>query len=174
MIGRLRAATLFATIVARERGIDSRCVGVVDAVMHGPNQRRSMHLLSESGQMFADWYARKAAGNWIEFAANFAGSFRLHVPHVEMTGSAVEKQHDAVIGFCRDRIAVGQQRPLTQQRRQSRRAELQHTTSRDFRDEMSELCGSHFGTPTILVRLTIKLAGDDYPIITLGLNASSG
>jgi hypothetical protein len=132
MIGRFCTATLLASIMTCERRIHSGRMGVIHAVMHGTNERHAMHLLSQSRQMLTDRDTSETAGDGIEFAADLRGSFRLHIPHIQMTGSAVQKQHDAMIRSGGKRVRVGEERALSQQARQSGSPNLQHTTAGNF------------------------------------------
>ena len=139
MIGWLRTASLFAPIMSRQSRVDGGGVRIIDTVVHGPNQRRAMHLLSKPWQMFRNRNARQTAGDRIKFTADFGWCFWLHVPHVQVTGTSVQKQHDAVIRFGRERITTRRvQQSSAQQSRQSSRADLQHPAATDFGNEFRE------------------------------------
>lgn len=66
-----------------------------------------MHLPGQSGQMLAQMDSRHRGGDGSENAADLGGRLGFHVPHVQMTGAAIEKNHDAGIraGGAADRAA---------------------------------------------------------------------
>ena len=86
-----RTAADLAAVVARERAVDRRRVGVVDAVMGRADERAAVHLPGELRQVLAEVHAGHARRDRLELAANLRRRVRLHVPHVEMVGPPFRK-----------------------------------------------------------------------------------
>jgi hypothetical protein len=85
-----------------------------------------MHLLSQSWQMFAQHNARDRRFDRLKFAPNLTWRIGFHVPHVEVAGTAVEKQNDAVVGLsCSDTLLYASRRIPRTQCRKSERSKLQ-------------------------------------------------
>ena len=57
-----------------------------------------MHLLRELRHVIADLDARRTRSDRLELTAEFAGSVGLHVPHILLRRSAVEKDEEARLG----------------------------------------------------------------------------
>jgi len=123
--------------MSSQGGIDRRCMCVVDAVMHRPDQRTMVHPRGASEEMFAELNPRNRRLNRLKLPPNPRRSVRLHIPHVEMTRPTVQKQQNALIGssllpdmgFLRSQ-QTGQRDP-----RQAQRSQLQQmpSTQRQFR-----------------------------------------
>ena len=54
-------------------------------------------LKREAREMFAELHAGDVGGDGLELAAHFLRQVRLHVPHVQVAGTAVEKHKNARI-----------------------------------------------------------------------------
>jgi hypothetical protein len=100
MVGRLRTTTLFAPVVAGERGVNGSRVRIIDTVVHRPHERRAVHELGQAGKVLRELYARQRCGDRTKLTANLHGRIRLQIPHIEVTGSAVEIDDDAAVGFA--------------------------------------------------------------------------
>ena len=96
-----------AAVVAGQRGVDGRPVRVVHAVVRRANQGAAVDLARETGKVLAELNARQARGDRLELAADLRRGARLHVPHVEMAGPAVQEDQDARVGRRRKRGLAG-------------------------------------------------------------------
>ena len=136
VVGRLRAATDLTSIVPGDRGVNRGRVSIVDSVMHRADYGRAVGVLSELRQVLTHLVARQRSGNRRELATNGIRRVGLHIPHVEMTGSSVQKDEDAGIG-CRSQlfptVRLIRRDKICQRRTEgSERARLKHSTPGDF------------------------------------------
>ena len=132
MIVRPRAAADLAAVVAGQGAVDGGRMGVVDAVMGGADEGAAVHLLRQARQVFRQLQSGDAGGDRLELAADLGGRLRLHVPHVEMTGTAVEEKENTVVGARggAGRLFAGSEQARQGQPQHAGRACLQHMTPR--------------------------------------------
>ncbi len=106
------AAADLAAVVAGQGGVHGGGVGVVDAVVGGADEGAAVHLPGQARQQLAHLDAGDGGGDRLELAANLGRGVRLHVPHVEVAGAAVEEDEDAGVGLgagpSREPLAGGQ------------------------------------------------------------------
>lgn len=84
--------------------------GSVDrhVVGHGAEQCEAIHLLREEGEVFAEMDVGDGGLDGIEVAADFGGRGGLHVPEVDVTGTAEEENENAgIVPMAGGGIQVG-------------------------------------------------------------------
>src|SRR5687768_6268114 len=69
-----------APVVSSEGGVNSHGMRVVDAVMHGPDERTAMEMRCQSRQMLAQRDACHRRCNGLEFTAALGRTIWFHVP----------------------------------------------------------------------------------------------
>src|ERR1700722_11925232 len=80
-----------------------RSAMVGDGMVQGPQKRTLVHYLGNFRKVFADYYARSFRVDRLEFAADFFGSIRLEIPHIDGGWPASKPHQDDPfsLGFAR-------------------------------------------------------------------------
>src|SRR5262245_60464533 len=105
-------------------------------MMHRANDGATVYLPCQPRQLIAELDAGDSGGDGLKLAADFHGGRRLHVPHVEMTRPAVEKDEDAMIRRCRvplRRVPIRMHELRQRQPEHRAAADLQHAATREAR-----------------------------------------
>jgi hypothetical protein len=82
----------------------------VHPVRHRPQEADLVHLLGQLRQMLADLNAGDVRSGGLELAANLRRRIGLHVPQIDLAGTAEEEQEDARPGPLRRGRLLGTKR----------------------------------------------------------------
>ncbi len=135
IVGRPGPAPFLAPVVAGQGRVNGGGMRVVHAVMYRPQDGRVVDQPGHARQMLAELDARHGRGDRLKFTPQLDRRVGLHVPHVEVAGTAVEKNQDRRIRTG-PAAALGRRLLGPQQARQTEpqvadRARLQHAAARD-------------------------------------------